>query len=77
MIIPKKKNKFYRLTEFESCNRLNNTLNKQLEQRAAKQHLSADYQRFTSAIQVGLKQYDRELQQMKSKLNEAAKVRTM
>ncbi|TMW51194.1 hypothetical protein DOY81_003730 [Sarcophaga bullata] len=61
------------LTEFESCNRLNNTLNKQLEQRAAKQHLSADYQRFTAAIQVGLKQYDRELQQLKTKINEAAK----
>ncbi|XP_065360221.1 syntaxin-8 [Calliphora vicina] len=64
-------------TEFESCNRLSNTLLSQLNQRDNKQHLSPEYQRFTAAIQVGLKQHDRELQQLKFKLNEAAKSKTL
>ncbi|XP_023304818.2 syntaxin-8 [Lucilia cuprina] len=60
-------------TEFESCKRLSNTLLSQLNQRDGKQHLSAEYNRFTTAIQVGLRQHDRELQQLKFKLNEAEK----
>ncbi|KAM7355648.1 syntaxin 8 [Cochliomyia hominivorax] len=64
-------------TEFESCKRLSNTLLSQLNQRATKKHLSSDYNRFTAAIKVGLQQYERELQQLKFKLNEAAKNKTV
>ncbi|XP_037819257.1 syntaxin-8 [Lucilia sericata] len=64
-------------TEFESCKRLSNTLLSQLNQRDGKQHLSAEYNRFTTAIQVGLRQHDRELQQLRFKLNEAEKNKTL
>ncbi|XP_061395942.1 syntaxin-8 [Musca vetustissima] len=61
------------LTEYESCSRLNHTLLSQLNAREGKIHSSPDYNRLTLSIQVGIKQFDRDLQQLKYGLNEASK----
>lgn len=67
----------FRSTEYESCSRLNNTLLSQLNQRDGKINPSPDYNRLTLSIQVGFKQFDRELQQLKLKLNDALQAQTM
>ncbi|XP_073840110.1 syntaxin 8 [Musca autumnalis] len=61
------------LTEYESCSRLNHTLLTQLNQRDGKIHSSPDYNRLTLSIQVGIKQFDRELQQLKFELSESSR----
>lgn len=68
---------FARLTEYESCSRLNHTLLSQLNVRDGKQYSTPDYNRLTSSIQVGIKQFDREIQQLNFALNEASKSNSM
>ncbi|XP_013105651.2 syntaxin-8 [Stomoxys calcitrans] len=65
------------LTEYESCSRLNQTLLTQLNERDGKQTSSVDYNRLTSSIQLGIRQFDRELQELKYKLSEAAKTKAV
>ncbi|XP_075163446.1 syntaxin 8 [Haematobia irritans] len=65
------------LTEYESCSRLNQTLLTQLNDRDNKNASSPDYNRLTSSIQLGIRQFDRELQELKYKLNEASKSQTV
>ncbi|XP_005178882.1 syntaxin-8 [Musca domestica] len=65
------------LTEYESCSRLNHTLLSQLNERDGKIQSSPDYNRLTLSIQVGIKQFDRELQQLKYELNGASKNKTI
>uniref|UniRef100_A0A1B0C4I2 t-SNARE coiled-coil homology domain-containing protein n=1 Tax=Glossina palpalis gambiensis TaxID=67801 RepID=A0A1B0C4I2_9MUSC len=58
-------------TEYESCSRLSHALLDKLNHRDRCQNPSLEYNRLTSSIKVGLKQFDNELQQLKSKLNDA------
>uniref|UniRef100_A0A1A9W7L5 t-SNARE coiled-coil homology domain-containing protein n=1 Tax=Glossina brevipalpis TaxID=37001 RepID=A0A1A9W7L5_9MUSC len=65
------------VTEYDSCSRLSRTLFYKLNQRDNYQNPSLEYNSLTSSIKVGLKQFDNELQQLKSKLNEATKERSV
>lgn len=65
------------LTEYEACNRLSHSILTQITQRDQRQKLSAEYDRLSYSIQVGLKQFETELTLLKDKLDSSDSNRSL
>ncbi|XP_037938377.1 syntaxin-8 [Teleopsis dalmanni] len=64
-------------TEYDACIRLNDKIATELNQRTSTDLQASEYQNLSASIQVGLKQFANELQQLKYKLDVAAKNRSI
>jgi len=66
-----------RLTEYDACEKLFREIMEQLTLREGEPRISKLYASLSANIRLRMKQYTREVQQLKSKVEEASKLRTM
>lgn len=65
------------VVEFESCERLQRNIMEQLANRDKESKTSEIYARLSAAIRLRLKQYDTEVSQLKQKLDDTSRARTI
>lgn len=65
------------VVEFESCERLQRNIMEQLANRGKESKTSEIYSRLSASIRLRLKQYDSEVSQLKLKLDDTTKARTI
>jgi len=66
-----------RLTEYDACEKLFREIMEQLTMRDGEPKTSKAYASLSANIRLRMKQYTREVQQLKCKLEEASKLKTM
>lgn len=66
-----------RLTEYDACEKLFREIMEQLTLREGEPKASKIYASLSANVRLRMKQYTREVQQLKSKVEEAFKLRTM
>lgn len=68
---------FFRLGEFELCEKLHRDITDLLNKRSAELRTSDTYARLSSSVRIRLKQFDAEVQQLSNKLRDATTTRQM
>lgn len=58
----------FRITEYESCDRLSSDIQAQIAKRNQKPRLSDDYSKLSATVRVRLNQFSNELNQLNSKI---------
>ena len=66
-----------RLTEYDACEKLFREIMEQLTMRDGEPKTSKVYASLSANIRLRMKQYTREVQQLKCKVEEASKLKTM
>lgn len=66
-----------RLTEYDACEKLFREIMEHLTMRDGTPKTSKTYASLSANIRLRMKQYTREVQQLKSKVEEASKLKTM
>lgn len=68
---------FLRLTEYEACDKLQREITEQLTLRSKELKNSENYIRLSASIRLRLKQYNSEVEQLKIKLDQESKTKSM